>query len=87
MLGGQRTGQTNSTGRGLLEVEEELFAAVELLNDDDGILIRSALPVIATETEIALKMGEEVGIPILFHAIPDASNQIAVIGKLGDLTL
>jgi len=40
MLGGQRTGQTNSTGRGLLEVEEELFAAVELLNDDDGVLIQ-----------------------------------------------
>ena len=52
-----------------------------------SILIRSALPVIATETEIALRMGEEVGVPVLFHAIPDSSNQVAVIGKLGDLTL
>lgn len=40
LVGGQRTGQTRSPGRGLLEVEEELFNAVELLNTDDGIVIQ-----------------------------------------------
>ena len=39
LMGGQRTGQTDSDGRGLLEVEEELLAAIELLNTDDGVVI------------------------------------------------
>ena len=40
VIGGHRAGQTQSEGRGLLEVEEELFAALELLNTDDGIVIQ-----------------------------------------------
>jgi len=40
MVGGQRTSQTRSQGRGLLEVEEVLFNAVELLNTDDGVVIQ-----------------------------------------------
>ena len=40
VVGGQRTGQTDSTGRGLLEVEEEVFAAIEFLNTDSGVLIQ-----------------------------------------------
>ena len=40
VLGGHRTSQTQSKGRGLLEVEEEMFNAVELLNTDDGIIIQ-----------------------------------------------
>jgi len=40
VVGGQRVGQTASTGRGLLEIEEELFAAVEFLNTDDGVVIQ-----------------------------------------------
>ena len=40
MVGGQRTAQTDSTGRGLLEVEEELFNAIEFLNTDDGVVIQ-----------------------------------------------
>jgi len=40
LIGGQRTGQTDSRGRGLLELEEEMFAAVELLNTDDGVVIQ-----------------------------------------------
>ena len=40
LVGGQRTGQTSSVGRGLLEIEEELFNAVELLNTDDGVVIQ-----------------------------------------------
>ena len=40
VVGGHRTSQTESKGRGLLEVEEEMFAAAELLNADDGIEIQ-----------------------------------------------
>ena len=40
MVGGMRTSNTRSQGRGLLEVEEELFNAIELLNTDDGIVIQ-----------------------------------------------
>ncbi len=40
LVGGHRTSQTKSVGRGLLEVEEELFAAIELLNTGDGIVIQ-----------------------------------------------
>ena len=40
LIGAQRTGQTDSRGRGLLEIEEELMNAVELLNTDDGVVIQ-----------------------------------------------
>lgn len=40
VVGGQRTSQTSSVGRGLLEIEEELFTAVEFLNTDDGVVIQ-----------------------------------------------
>ncbi len=40
MVGSNRFGQTDSRGRGLLEVEEELFGAVEELNTIDGVVIQ-----------------------------------------------
>ena len=40
MVGGQRLGQEESQGRGLLEIEEEVFAAIELVNTDDGVVIQ-----------------------------------------------
>lgn len=40
LVGGQRTSQTDSSGRGLLEVEEEVFNAIEFLNTDAGVLIQ-----------------------------------------------
>lgn len=40
VVGGHRTSQTRSQGRGLMEVEEELFNASELLNTDDGIVVQ-----------------------------------------------
>ena len=40
LIGSHRASQTDSQGRGLLEVEEELFNAVELLNTDDGVVIQ-----------------------------------------------
>ena len=40
MVGGQRAGQEESQGRGLLEIEEEVFAAIELVNTDDGVVIQ-----------------------------------------------
>ena len=52
-----------------------------------SILIRAALPVVTPETEMALKMGTEATINVLFHARPDKSNRLAVLGKLGDLSL
>lgn len=41
LIGANRVGQTDSRGRGLLEVEEELFAAIELLNGIDGVKIQN----------------------------------------------
>lgn len=52
-----------------------------------SLLIRAALPVVSSETEIALRMGTEVGIPVLFYARPDSSDRLAVMGKLKDLSL
>jgi len=39
IVGGHRTSQTRSQGRGILEIEEELFAAIELLGTDSGIVV------------------------------------------------
>jgi len=52
-----------------------------------SIYIRQAVPVLADETSIALATHEEVGIPVLFYGIPDTSEDVAEIGRLGDLTL
>jgi len=41
LIGGGRQGQTESRGRGLLEVEEELFAAIAELNTINGVVIYS----------------------------------------------
>lgn len=41
LLGGGRQGQTDSRGRGLLEVEEELYGAIESLNTINGVVIYS----------------------------------------------
>jgi hypothetical protein len=42
LIGGSRAaGSTSSRGRGLLEIEEEVFAAVKALNDIDGVRIQS----------------------------------------------
>ena len=40
LVGAQRTGQSSSEGRGLLEIEEELFNAIELLDTDDGVVVQ-----------------------------------------------
>lgn len=40
VVGGHRTSQTSSKGRGLLEVEEEVFNAIELLSTDFGVVIQ-----------------------------------------------
>jgi len=39
LIGGGRQGQSDSRGRGLLEVEEEILAAIAELNTIDGIVI------------------------------------------------
>lgn len=40
LIGGNRTGgQTSSKGRGILELEEEVFAAIEQLGDVDGVRV------------------------------------------------
>jgi hypothetical protein len=37
VIGGHRVGQTDSRGRGLLEIEEEMRAAIGLLTSDHGV--------------------------------------------------
>lgn len=42
LMGGSRaSGSTSSKGRGILEIEEEVFAAIKSLNDIDGVVIQS----------------------------------------------
>lgn len=41
LIGGGRQSQTDSRGRGLLEVEEEVFSAIELLETNAGVVIFS----------------------------------------------
>lgn len=41
LMGSNRQGQTDSRGRGLLELEEEVYAAIELLNQIEGVEIQS----------------------------------------------
>ena len=41
LIGGGRQGQGDSRGRGLLEVEEELYGAIESLNTINGVVIYS----------------------------------------------
>lgn len=48
LIGANRVGQTDSRGRGLLEIEEEVFAAIERLNDIDGVRIQSRAKSAAT---------------------------------------
>jgi len=52
-----------------------------------SILLRDALPVVAEDAAIALAMHEEVGINVVWHARPDTSEDVAVIGRLVDLSL
>lgn len=61
LIGSQRTGQTSSVGRGLLEVEEELFNAIEFLNTDDGVVIQhrtSSSPTVRSFEEQSMVMRE-----------------------------
>lgn len=39
ILGAMREAQDKSGGKGILEIEEEIFAAIDSLNSDDGIVI------------------------------------------------
>jgi len=56
MIGGSRTsGLTDSAGKGLLEVEEELFNAIFLLNDLEGIRIQSRAVSIINASETSAK--------------------------------
>ena len=52
-----------------------------------AILLRDALPIVGDDAAIALAMNEEVGINVLWYARPDTNEDVAVIGRLGDITL
>jgi len=52
-----------------------------------SILIRAAVPAMATEMKLSLSMGEEIGLAALWYARPDSSNRVATICKLADMTL
>lgn len=52
-----------------------------------AIIIREAVPVVMDDTEMALDMTEELGIPVMWYGAPDSSGRVAEIARIGDLSL
>ena len=52
-----------------------------------AIILRDAIPVVVEDAEISLSKDDEWSLRIAFHGRPDASNRIAEIAFLGDLSL
>lgn len=52
-----------------------------------AIILRDAVPVVLDDAEIAFDQTEETGIAVMWVGIPDSSNRVAEIGRIGDLSL
>lgn len=60
VIGGHRSGQTESQGRGLLEIEEQVHATMKLLGSDSGIESQF----VAASAQHSLRVGEA---PIVYR--------------------
>ena len=52
-----------------------------------AIYIPDAMPAIAEDASVALSSGSEWGVNIVFHCRPDATDRLALAGRIVDLTL
>ncbi len=54
---------------------------------DPGFLVSKAIPLPEENAELRFLLPEEIGIPVLWHCIPDGSGNLYQLGRLEDLTL
>ena len=57
------------------------------LDEQPMVLIRKAIPMIEETAMLQLSLKQELGIGVLFQAIPDSSGRLYDVGRRGDLTL
>ena len=51
------------------------------------VIVRKAIPMVEETALLQLSLAEELGIGVVFQAIPDSSGRLYDVGKRGDLTL
>ena len=51
------------------------------------VIIRKAIPMVEESSLLQLSLAEELGIAVVFQAIPDSSDRLYDVGKREDLTL
>ena len=51
------------------------------------VIIRKAIPMVEEASMLQLSLAEEMGIGVVFQAIPDSSDRLYDIGRREDLTL
>ena len=51
------------------------------------VLIRKAIPMVEETAMLQLSLAQEIGIGVVFQAIPDANEKLYVVGKRGDISL
>jgi len=92
LIGAYRQGQTDSRGRGLLELEEELFNAVEKLTYEDGVVIQN-MAVGAALTQVDDRNNVVAFRDYTFQALVTAdrfyhpARKFAATGGTGDVDL
>lgn len=57
------------------------------LDEQPMVLIRKAVPLVEETSMLQLSIKAEIGIGVVFQAIPDSSGRLYDVGKRGDLTL
>lgn len=51
------------------------------------VLLRNAIPLVEETTMLQMSISEEVGIGVVFQALPDSSGKLYDVGERNDLTL
>jgi hypothetical protein len=51
------------------------------------VLVRKAIPMVEETAMLQLSLKQELGIGVLFQAIPDSTGRLYDVGRRGDLTL
>jgi hypothetical protein len=52
---------------------------------DPGAIVYQAVPLVEENAELRFLLSEEIGIPLLWHCIPDATGRLWQAGRLEDL--
>jgi hypothetical protein len=57
------------------------------LDEQPMVLVRKAIPMVEETAMLQLSLKQELGIGVLFQAIPDSTGRLYDVGRRGDLTL